>query len=363
MGEGASASMAPSRILIIGQGLAGTALAWQLWRRGVPFLIADRDEPVTCSKIAAGLVTPITGMRLNLNWRFDELRAEAAAFYRDVEARLGGVFYHELDQVRLFRSGEERALFRRRLEQPELAARVTRVEWGDCGAQALGAGFHAPFGGFEQRGGGFLDTAAWLAASRAFFTRHGCQTQGEVDLDSCSKEGLPVWRDEAFHAAIFCQGWQAARHPWFDWVPFQSARGSILSGTADGWTETRVVNGGGCWLLRRPDGTLRAGPTYEPRFDPARPHEPDPEKLEALRGRLAHLVKAPVTWQGASTAVRPIVRRAKLLLGRHPARAHVGLINGLGSKGVLRAPWAARKLVEHWLDALPLEAEIDLRTN
>jgi len=53
--------------LILGQGLAGTAIAWRLWERGLPFLIVDRDEPVTSSKIAAGLLTPITGMRMSLN--------------------------------------------------------------------------------------------------------------------------------------------------------------------------------------------------------------------------------------------------------------------------------------------------------
>ena len=61
------------RILIIGGGLAGMALAWRLHERGVPFLIVDRDEPLTSSKVAAGLVAPITGLRLTLNWRYDTL--------------------------------------------------------------------------------------------------------------------------------------------------------------------------------------------------------------------------------------------------------------------------------------------------
>ncbi len=356
--------MTERRFLIIGQGLAGTALAWRLWQRGAPFLIVDRGEPLTCSKIAAGLVTPITGMRLNLNWRFHELRDEALAFYRQLEARTGRAFYHELDQVRLFRGEEERALFRRRMEDPRVAEQVTQVDWGAGGVFAEAA-FNKPYGGFEQRGGGFLDTTAYLAASRAFFQAHGSHTQGEVLPGAIAHDHEhPVWREETFTAVIYCQGWEAARHPWFDWVPFQSARGSILSAPAGNWEEKRVVNGGGCWLLRRPDGVLRAGPTYEPRFDPSRPHDPDPEKLAELRQRLARLVKfAPPAWDGVRTAVRPIVKRAPLLAGRHPAWPRMGFLNGLGSKGALRAPWAARRLVEHWLENLPLEAEIDLRAN
>lgn len=362
---GNHSGMAASPFLLIGQGLAGTALAWQLWQRGVPFQIVDREEPGTCSQIAAGLVTPITGMRLNLNWRFRELRDEALAFYRAVEAHTGGFFYHEKDQVRLFKSAEERELFRRRSEDPAVAAQVTQIAWSaESAAAVLGTAFQASFGGFEQRGGGFLDTAAYLAASRTFFRAQGCHSRGEVHLEDLvqTADGLR-WQEQNIAAAVFCQGWEAARHPWFDWVPFQSARGSILSATAGDWTEDRVINGGGCWLLRRPDGSLRAGPTYEPRFDPERPHEPDPAKVAALQERLARCVQKPPVWDAVNTAVRPIVKGAKLLLGRHPARPHVGFFNGLGSKGALRAPWAARKWVEYWLEGERLEAEIDLRAN
>ncbi len=356
--------MAEKRFLIIGQGLAGTALAWRLWLRSAAFVIVDRGDPVTCSRIAAGLVTPVTGMRLNLNWRFSELREEARAFYREVEALTGTTLYHELDQVRVFRSMTERELFRRRLEQPEVASQVMRVVWEGAGDLLDGSLFAAPFGGFEQRGGGFLDTASYLAASRAFFEVSGCFQQAEANDIGFGEDDSPVWREEVFEAVFFCQGWEAARHAWFDWLPFQSARGSIVSARSQALErEQRVVNGGGCWLLRRPDGALRAGPTYEPRFDPARPHEAGADKLEALRGRLEELVRVPLCWESVSTAERPLIPRARVLIGRHPSRSRAGFFNGLGSKGALRAPWAARRLVEYWLDDAPLEAEMDLRAN
>jgi glycine/D-amino acid oxidase-like deaminating enzyme len=39
------------------------------------------------------------------------------------------------------------------------------------------------------------------------------------------------------------------------------------------------------------------------------------------------------------------------------------ILNGLGSKGVLRAPFFSRMLVEHVLDGTPIEAEVDVRAN
>lgn len=352
---------------IIGQGLAGTALAWQLWERGMPFTIVDRDEPVTCSKIAAGLITPITGMRLNLNWRFDVLQSEAVSFYRRLEERLGVRFYFPLDQVRLFRDETARELFRQRMKNPDLTAWVTAVDESPGAPSLLDPGrFSAPHGGFQQTGGGYLDTEVYLQSSRRFFEQHGCWEAGEVDRETFRNfaSGSMSWRSKTYDAVVSCIGWQAAGVPGFDWLPFQSARGSIVSARSQALRdESRVINSSGAWLLPLGGGRFRLGPTYEQQFDPARPHDPAPEKLDVLRQKVAAMTNAEVEWEEVQTAVRPIVRGAKMAMGRHPAHAALGCFNGLGSKGALRAPWAARRFVEHWLDGRPLDPEVDVWRN
>ena len=57
----------PDPIMICGQGLAGTLLAWELVRLGSRVVVVDPGETVTSSKVAAGIVTPITGKRVALS--------------------------------------------------------------------------------------------------------------------------------------------------------------------------------------------------------------------------------------------------------------------------------------------------------
>ena len=57
--------------IIVGQGLAGTTLAWCLLEAGMSVLVTDPEEEITSSKIAAGLITPITGQRLALSWQVE----------------------------------------------------------------------------------------------------------------------------------------------------------------------------------------------------------------------------------------------------------------------------------------------------
>ena len=93
--------------LIVGQGLAGTALAWELIWRGRDVLVVDAGEAVTSSKIAAGLVTPITGQRLALGWRVDEMLAAARPYYERVAVELGAGFFHDRIVRRIFRTAAE----------------------------------------------------------------------------------------------------------------------------------------------------------------------------------------------------------------------------------------------------------------
>lgn len=340
------------RFLIIGGGLAGTTLAWRLHERGLPFLIVDRDEPLTSSKVAAGLVTPITGMRLSLSWRFGQLYPEALAFYRGLESKLGTRFYHEVPIVQLLASEKAVTQWQKRRDQPEVQPYLKAPEPGPLVNDTI---FDNPHGGFVQQHSGWLDTAAYLSTSQRYFESLGSWQRGELTPDEVATR---IGKD--FTHAVFCIGWEAARHPWFDWVPFQSARGTVLQVSADTGGETRVVNNG-CWLLPRGDGSLRVGPTYELNFD--QPHTPAPETIAALETRLRGLLKTCYAITGSQTGVRPIIARREALIGTHPARPGIAFMNGLGSKGVLRAPWVTRQLTEHLLDGKPIEPELDLVGN
>ncbi|MDZ4402405.1 FAD-dependent oxidoreductase [Prosthecobacter sp.] len=346
----------PPRILIIGQGLAGTALAWRLWERGVPFLIVDRDEPLTSSKVAAGLITPITGMRLTMSWRYDVFYREALRFYRACGKRMNQRFFFPRGYVRLLKNEPELTKWHKRRRDPDMQPFLHRKA-PQLNAEVI----QQPENAFQQRHAAWLDTTAYLESSRRFFESLDSYTTADVKPVDVRDDAEGVeWHGQHFSHVIWAQGWSAEKHPLFHWVPFQSALGTILTVQADLRGETRILNRG-CWLLPRHDDTLRAGSTYEWQFDD--PNTPSADQVQTLKSTLQSLLKVPAEITATQTAVRPIIKNRQALMGTHPTHPRVAFLNGLGSKGSLRSPWLARHLIEHLLDGTALDAEMDLQQN
>ena len=107
-------------ILIVGQGLAGTMLGWELERAGISFVIADSGHASAATSAAAGIINPITGRRLVKSWRIETLLPEARAVYHDFEAELGVTLWRDMRVRRLFGDDRERAVFVAKHAQREL---------------------------------------------------------------------------------------------------------------------------------------------------------------------------------------------------------------------------------------------------
>jgi len=334
--------------LIVGQGLAGTSLAWELLWRGREVLVLDAGETVTSSRIAAGLVTPITGQRLALGWRVDDMLAAARPFYARLTGELGPRFFHDRVVRRLFRSAAEAALWEKRRHE---LARQPHVARGFV--PAIGE-----FGGCEFHGA-HLDCPGYLAASRAAFIERGCFLQAFLDPREAAT--WPARR------VIFCQGFEASRNPFFSWIPWRAAKGEILTVQTSGLDPGTVLSAGQ-WVVPLEDARpnvgatqiARTGSTYDWDTLDTRPTARARTLLEA---GFASLHAAPFEVIGHQAAVRPIIRESRAVIGLHPARENLGFFNGLGSKGSLHAPFFASQLAAHLVEGAALEESADLRRN
>ena len=342
--------------LIVGQGLAGSLIAWHLIEAGKRVLVVDRDEPETSSKVSAGLVTPLAGSRFHLPEGLEDRLDYARGFYWRIEEEAKKEFFHHRRIARLFRSEDEASYWRERV-----ASEDSRYERFHAPLRIDTPPFIAPFGGFEMRDGGWLDVAAFLEHTRTMLLERASYAIARFDAGDLEiRTGGVLWKNFEASVVIFCEGWRGAGNRFFDWVPLRPSPGDILDLEIPSLTnEQRVVNKGG-WLLPLGQGRFRAGSTYL--HGPVEV-EPSPSGRDEVLAKISGITTLEVQMTGHRRAIRPTIRRSQVFIGRHPSLSRIAFFNGLGSKGVLNGPWHAKRLAAHLVggEALPPECDLALQ--
>jgi glycine/D-amino acid oxidase-like deaminating enzyme len=345
-------SEAPWDVIIVGQGIAGTTLAWHLLKAGQRVLILDACEPVTSSKIAAGLITPITGQRLKLSWRYDEFLPVARDFYAGVEKRTKRKLLHDRIALRLFKSDEERQYWSDRSRQPAYQAHLLNPQPTQLLDPDLG---DASGGGFAMHAAQ-LDVPAYLEASRAVLEWEEMTLDWQRDV-TISEDEISV-AGHRTRILISCEGYAATRNPYFSWVPFNAAKGDILTVRFHRPVPPRNLHRG-IWVAPTTDEHIfRIGSTYDwEQLDDV----PSAIAREQIEQSLQEFFHVPYTVVEHHAAVRPIINESKPLIGLHPKLERLGFFNGLGSKGSLLAPWFAQCFTDFLVHQTPLPEDADIR--
>lgn len=341
--------------LIVGQGIAGTTLAWSLRERGASVFVIDRQEPVTSSKIAAGLMTSVTGQRLVPSWRWKELWPAACEFYGRFEAETGAKVLHVRPMVRFLVSGTERASLDRRQsgEDARLFAPLTtplRPEWFSASEPAV-----------LLSEGGRLDVLPYLEHARRLLEREGASAPLPLTLPGdviVTPSGITLAAHSGLTAdrIVFCDGIAAVNNPWLRGLRFNPARGEILTVRIPDLDEDRIVHRG-LWLARQAGDLYRVGATYDWKDLAAGPTAAGREELAT---RLRELLRLPFEIVQHDAAIRPILHQLPPVAGFLPGNPRIGCFNGLGSKGAIQAPFFAQQFASHILQGSPLDPEVDI---
>lgn len=315
---------------IVGAGLAGCCLAWQMYFRKQPFLLIDHKEPHGSSIVAAGLVSPVAGKAFNASWQIDDYYQPALSFYARIEEILQLQLWHPLPILRPFYDDKDRTKFEKKrpliekwIEQVLNASPVEITN--DCGAVIW-------------KGGGRLNAQLFCEATREFFKDKGAyETQHFTSSESVdSADSTATDRNRT----VFCTGAQGlvAQQPLA--IEHRSAKGEILTLKIPDLSQEHIISRGG-WLVPIGNESFLAGANYEWDDLTNTPTEAGKQDvLEKVRNLIPYEVK--VTHHVAG--VRPIITKSQPVLKKLSETEF--FFNGLGSKGVLYAPKCALEILD-----------------
>lgn len=336
--------------LIVGQGLAGSVLAWELLGRGCRVLVVDNGAE-NASQVAAGLINPVAGRWLSMHALTGVCWQAAMLVYRQMAAAFAERFFVEMPMLRILQSDAQQAAAERRLAQAGYQPYLSGMEMPP-------PGIVAPFGVLRQSGTGYLRTVALLARLQGFFHARQAYRRADIDYRDISLEGGLRWQDVRTARIVFCEGHLATRNPWFGGLPFRPVKGEILTCEADVELPAHILNYGN-WLVPQSDHRFRTGAGYVA-DNPVT--GPTPAAREQLLAALAGVWPVPGKLEVVNhqAGIRPATADRQPLCGGHPRHAGLYLFNGFGSKGSLTIPWHAARFADYLLQGAALPGHADV---
>jgi glycine/D-amino acid oxidase-like deaminating enzyme len=332
--------------IIVGQGLAGTFLHYYLTQKGYKAIIIDNPQPFSASKVASGVINPVTGRRLSTTWMIDTIMPFAVDAYQAIANFIGiEKVVAQKNIVNFFPTPQMQLAFEERLPHvPYIKLEQNSTLWQTY--------FSFPFSI------GIIEPSYWVNVHALLTGYHQYLQQNQLILHDIVDEAAIThtstsvqYNDVQAKKMFFCNGVKNTNSQYFGLLPYAKNKGEAIIAKIPNLPTTNLYKMG-LTLVPWQQDTWWIGSTYEWEFENTKPTEAFRNKVDIA---LQNWLKLPYTIIDHLAAERPANLERRPFVGLHPVYKHIGILNGLGTKGCSLAPYFAHQLANYLHDNSPIE--------
>ena len=325
-------------VLIIGQGISGTCLSYYLANEKISFIVFDDERKNAPSRVAAGIINPVTGRRIVRTWMIEELLPYTWSFYTQLGTELGIQSISEKKIIDFFPSPQMKIAFDERLNEGETYLQKPSDE------TIFREKFNYDFGFGSISPSYTVHLENILPAWRKKLIAGNNLLEEEFDFAQ-----LKVFNDRieykniTANQIIFCDGVQSNQNPYFSKLPFAPNKGEMLIVEIPGLSNDYLYKKGMSLAPLATKDLFWLGSNYLWEFNNENISEIFYKQADAI---LNSWLKIPYKILDHKVSIRPATLERKPFVGFHPAFPSIGILNGMGTKGCSLAPYFAKQLVD-----------------
>jgi glycine/D-amino acid oxidase-like deaminating enzyme len=339
--------------LIIGQGISGTFLSYYLFKENKSFIVIDKNEPITPSKVSAGIINPITGRRMVKVWLADQILSFAHGAYRELGNFLGISAISQKNLIDFFPNVHQRQVFLERMEQGDeyLHSYPEQNQYNPFFNYDLGCG--------EIRNCYVAHLEVVLPAWRAQLKENAWLIEEDFEFGQVIiKDHSIQYKDIEAEKIIFCDGLSSFENPFFKQLPFAPNKGETLIVEIRGLPDQHIYKKGYVLCPLQTPEIFWFGSNYHWSFPDANPTK---EFFEQAQRHLKAWLKTPFRILEHKAALRPATLERRPFIGVHPHQKNIVILNGMGTKGCSLAPFFAAQLTNHLVYQMEITPEADVK--
>lgn len=338
------------KILIVGQGISGTMLSWYCHKANIPFIVIDEPIENSASKVAAGLINPVTGRRIVKTWMIDTLMPFAANAYRDFGKDFKIKVVEQKSIVDFFPTKQMEEAFEERVkENADYLHLANEKHFKDLVQYHLNYGIVSPCY--------IIQIQKVLSIWQDFLqARKLLSIEAFVDDELKINNNNLLYKNVAFSHIVFANGEKCRTNRWFKNLPWASNKGEALIIECKDLPEDFVYKKGISIIPIR-SHRFWVGANYIWNYED---EKPTTMFYNNTKKQLEQILISPFTIIDHKAALRPANVERRPFVGFHPLYSKIGILNGMGAKGTSLAPYFANQLVENILLHTPIDAEADV---
>jgi glycine oxidase len=339
--------------IIVGRGLAANVLMHSFRQQQISFKVVGNDQLSSCSKVAAGIWNPIVFKRLTKSWLAEELVKNLTSFYKTCEASLNTTLITQRPIIKPFTEEQEKQLWKKKSTN-DLCDFLDRDIRSDIPDVLNHCNIPNQYGEVKQSGN--LNVAEFLKASFLFF-------KDDFFSETFEYHQLQIQTDKVIYKTleakkiIFCEGHLVKHNPFFNWIPLKPAKGEILTIEAPELKLKNLIFNKNGFLMDVEPSVFKLGATYV--WDDFT-DEPTNKSLMELEQKLKYMIRCDYSILKHEAGVRPSSIDRRPIIGVHPKYNNLFVFNGLGTKGVMLAPYFAKNFVDFYLKKAPIQSDVDV---
>ncbi len=337
--------------LIVGQGLSGTLLAHFLTERKQTVLVIDEKNPHSASRVAAGIINPITGRRIVKSWRIDEFLPFAKQTYEQLEELLDLRFFYNRNIIRALHNNKQENDWVLRSEFPG----VQQYVLDQADASEYGPIVQPVFAWGELQKSAQVNIGQLISHYRQHLQENNQLLEEKFDYSALKLEDNRVqYQSLSARKVVFCEGYQSEFNPYLSHLDHLPAKGEVLIIKIPNFNPSKIAKLK-TFLVPLGDDLFWTGSSYIWEFEDGKP---TPKGKADLIEKLEQTLKVPYEIIEHKSGIRPVFKDRRPKVGTHPNHPQIAMLNGLGTKGASLGPYWANHLVDHLVDGTVIDKEV-----
>ena len=319
---------------------------------GCSVMVIDKPNPFSASKVASGVINPITGRRMVRTWEIETLMPFAVEAYTQFGKLFNETLIRQCNILDFHPTPQTKIAFTERLalEKEYLHLPVNEHEWD--------AYFNYHFGFGEIIPCWLVDINTLLIGWRKMLKSKESLLEECFLWDACTINPNEVsYQNIIAKKIIFCDGVVGFENRFFKKLPYTRMKGEVLLANIPDLPRTHIFKQS-LNIVPWMNDLFWVGSSYEWEFADTLPSNSFRKKTETA---LRNWLKLPFNIVDHFASERPTNIERRPFVGLHPTMPTVGLLNGLGTKGCTLAPFFASQLTDNLLNDNPIQPLADVR--